>query len=236
MLMLLATALADDVDVAALLDKADDVSRQASSHAVLEMQVKTNRYERTVKMEAWSKGQDHSLVVIREPAKEAGVSTLMVDDNIWNYLPKVDKTMKVPAGMMSDGWMGSHVSNDDLVKGSRMSEDYTWTLDSQPSGGEGNYVISLTPKPEAPVVWGKVVLTMSAQEVPVSIEYFDEDGALERTMSWSDVKEIDGDLVPMVMTVQPANKPDEYTKITYLELEFDVEIEDSLFTTQSLKQ
>lgn len=236
MLILLATALADDVDVAALLDKADDVSRQASSHAVLEMQVKTNRYERTVTMEAWSKGQDQSLVVIREPAKEAGVSTLMVDDNIWNYLPKVDKTMKVPSGMMSDGWMGSHVSNDDLVKGSRMSEDYTWTLDNQPAGGEGNYVISLTPKPETPVVWGKVVLTMSAQEVPISIEYFDEDGALERTMSWSEVKEVNGDLVPMVMTVQPANKPDEFTKITYLELEFDVEVDDSLFTVQSLKQ
>ena len=236
MTLMLSLAMANDVDVAALLDKADDVSRQASSHAVLEMHVKTSRYERTVVMEAWSKGADHSLIVIREPAKEAGVATLMVEDNIWNYLPKVDKTMKVPSGMMSDGWMGSHVSNDDLVKGSRMSEDYSWTLDGQPVDGVGNYVITLTPRPEAPVVWGKVVLTMNPQEVPVSIEYFDEDDALERTMSWSDVQDISGSLVPMVMTVQPANKPEEFTRITYTSLEFDVDIDDSTFTVQALKQ
>ena len=236
MTLLISLAMAEEVDVEALLNKADDVSRQTSSHAVMQMEVKTDRYERTVKMEAWSKGTDQSLVVIREPAKEAGVATLMVKDNIWNYLPKVDKTMKVPSGMMSDGWMGSHVSNDDLVKGSRMSEDYTWTLDDQPQGGVGNYVITLTPRPDAPVVWGKVVITINAQEVPVSFEYFDEDGELERTMGFSDVRDVDGTLVPFVMTVQPARKPDEFTKITYLELEFDVEIDDSTFTVQALKQ
>ena len=236
MTLLLAFAFAEEVDVVALLDKADDVSRRSSSRALMRMEVKTDRYERTVTMEAWSKGTDKSLVVIREPAKEAGVATLMVDENIWNYLPRVDKTMKVPAGMMSDGWMGSHLSNDDLVKGSRMSEDYTWTLDDQPQGGVGNYVITLTPKPEAPVVWGKVVITVDHREVPVSFEYYDEDGELERTMGFSDVREVDGTLVPFVMEVRPAQKPDEFTRITYLELEFDVAIDDSTFTVQALKR
>ncbi|MCP4809568.1 MAG: outer membrane lipoprotein-sorting protein, partial [Proteobacteria bacterium] len=93
--MLVSGALAaDPVDVEALLDKADDVARGQSSYAMLVMDVKTSRYERSVTMEAWSEGTEKSLVVIREPAKEAGVATLMVDDNIWNYLPKTDRTMK----------------------------------------------------------------------------------------------------------------------------------------------
>ncbi len=236
MILLTTLALASEVDVEALLNKADDVARGESSHSVIEMQVKTERYERTVKMEAWSQGTEKSLVIIREPAKESGVATLMVDDNIWNYLPKVDRTMKVPGGMMSDGWMGSHITNDDLVKGSRLSEDFTWTLDAEPVDGVGNYVVTLVPKPEAPIVWGKVVMTISADELPVSTEYFDEDGGLERTLRWEEVREVDGRMMPTVIVVQPARKPDEFTRIEYVEMDFDVEIPDSTFTVQALRQ
>lgn len=232
-----AGALASEpVDVEALLNKADDVARGQSSYAKLVMDVKTARYERSVTMEAWSEGTEKSLVVIREPAKEAGVATLMVDENIWNYLPKTDRTMKVPSGMMSDGWMGSHVSNDDLVKGSRLAEDYTWTLDAQPTDGVGNYVVTLVPHDDAPVVWGKVVVTINAEEIPVSMAYFDEDGTLERTMTWEDIQTIGGQRIPMVMSVLPAAKPDEYTRVTYKELDFDVEVDPSRFTVQALRQ
>ena len=102
---LAAPALAADPSIDELLDATDDIQRGQSAHATVEMQVKTDRYERTMKMESWSEGTDKSLIRILEPAKDAGVTTLMVDDNIWNYLPKVDRTMKVPAGMMSGrGW------------------------------------------------------------------------------------------------------------------------------------
>jgi len=221
-----------------LLDAADDINRGASSRAVMVMQVKTDRHDRTMKMRAMSRGTDDSLITILEPAKDAGISTLKVGDNLWNYLPKVDRTMKIPAGMMGGSWMGSHFSNDDLVKQSRMSRDFTAEITQRPSPDNPSHpwVIALTAKPDAPVVWGKVIATISPERVPVEIAYFDEKGAAVRTMSFTDVKEISGRKVPMTMTLTPNDKPGEFTKIRYEELEFDVELPDRLFTIQALKQ
>ena len=119
--------------IEALLTATDDAARGQSSVAVIAMEVKTANYERTMKMKAFSKGTDKSLVRILEPAKDAGVSTLKVDENLWNYLPKVDRTMKVPAGMMSGSWMGSHFTNDDLVRESRLSEDFVCAFEKKPT-------------------------------------------------------------------------------------------------------
>ncbi len=237
MLLLCSLALAaDDAEIERLLNQSDDVARGNSSVAVMVMEVQTERYNRTVKMKSWSQGTDKSLVVILEPAKEKGVATLMADDNIWNYLPKVDRTMKVPAAMMGGSWMGSHVTNDDLVKGSRMSEDYTWALTGDPAKGDPNYVIELTPRPDAAIVWGKVVATISPEELPVSTTFHDEDGSLVRTMEYKDVKEVDGRRMPTTFLIVPADKEGEFTKMTYEELDFDVDIPADTFSLKSLKQ
>jgi len=233
-------AFAEDPEptIEELLDATDDITRGTSSRAVIEMHVKTKRFERTMKMRALSKGTDKSLITILEPAKDAGTSTLKVDDNLWNYLPKVDRTMKIPSGMMGGSWMGSHFSNDDLVKESRMSEDYTGSITSQPSkeSPDQHWKIELVAKPDAPVVWGRVLVDITPDRVPVDIRYFDEKGTLQRTMSFSETSEVQDRLVPMVMTLTPASKPGEYTKIRYLELELDVDLSDKLFTLQALKR
>lgn len=234
-LCLTGPAQAADPTIDELLDAADDIQRGESSHAVIEMQVKTDRYERTMKMESWAQGTEQTLIRILEPAKDAGVATLKVEDNIWNYLPKVDRTMKVPAGMMGGSWMGSHFTNDDLVKESRMSEDFTGVITARPEQG-GLWVIELTPKPDAPVVWGKVVVSITPAKVPTQVEYFDEKGGLVRTMLFQDVREIDGRMVPATMLLKPADKPDEYTRVSYVELDFDVEIPASTFSLQALKR
>ena len=230
------TALAADPTVDELLAGTDDLTRGNSSQAVMVMEVKTARYERTVKMEAFSQGTENSLIRILEPAKEAGISTLKVGDNIWNYLPKVDRTMKVPAGMMSGAWMGSHISNDDLVRESRLSEDFDYQITERPAGDAGQWVIELTPKPDAPVVWGKIVATIGADKLPRTIAYHDEDGELVRTMTYSNIEEIGGRTIPTRFTVIPADKPEEYTAISYEELAFDVEIPESTFSLQALRR
>ncbi|MFT4624803.1 MAG: outer membrane lipoprotein-sorting protein [Myxococcota bacterium] len=217
-----------------LLDATDDLFRGESSTATMEMAVKTSRYERTMKMRTWARGTDKSLIVIDEPAKDKGMATLKVDDNIWNYMPKVDRTMKVPAGMMSGAWMGSHFSNDDLVKENRLSEQYTWTTPTQNAGG--NWVVVLTPKPDAPVVWGSLEVEVTDDRVPVAVRYKDEDGELARTMTWEEPKEMAGRTLPSVMRLVPADKPDEYTVVRYLDLSFDADVPESMFTLQSLKK
>lgn len=225
----------DTAEIERLLSQTDDIQRGQSSIATMEMQVKTSRYERSMKMKAWSKGTEKSLIQILDPAKEAGTATLKVDDNLWNYLPKVDRTMKVPAGMMSGSWMGSHVSNDDLVKDSRLSEDYDFTVREKPEGDQGQWVIALTPHPDTPVVWGEVVVTLRADEMPVKMEFFDEKGNLARVMAYSDYVELDGRKLPRVMRFEPQDKPGEFTEVRYVDIDFDVEIPDSRFTLQALK-
>jgi outer membrane lipoprotein-sorting protein len=232
----LGLAHAGEPTIDELLDATDDIQRGSSSASLLEMEVKTSRYERTVQIKAWSKGKDRSLILIEAPAKDKGIATLKVGKNIWNYLPKVDRTMKVPSGMMSNSWMGSHFTNDDLVKENRLSEQFTGVIEQRPSGGTGSWVVRLTPKPDAPVVWGSVVVTVSSKVIPESVEYFDEEGVLVRTMRFSDVRDVSGHKIPMVMTLIPADRPGERTQVTYKSLEFNVDVPDSMFTLQGLRR
>ena len=235
LLMLLASfALAETPTAEELLNATDDVFRGDSSTATVEMAVKTKRYERTMRMKSWAKGTEKSLIVIEAPEKDAGMATLKVDDNIWNYLPKVDRTMKVPAGMMSGSWMGSHFSNDDLVRENRLAEEFTWT---EPAKNDaGNWVLTLTPKPDAAVVWGSLTVEVTPDKIPVKIEYMDEDGEPARTMTWEDPKEFDGEIIPSTMRLVPADAPEEFTVVKYIEIDFGADVPDSTFSLQALKK
>lgn len=221
-----------------LLNGVDDVQRGESSTSRMSMHVKTKRWERTMTMQTWSEGEDKSLIKIVAPAKEAGTATLMVDDNIWNYLPKVDRTMKVPASMMSGAWMGSHFSNNDLVRSARLADEFNFELKQEPNAdGAGHWIIECVPKPDAPVVWGKVVVKVRGEDrIPDEITYWDEDGELVRTMQFLDIQDISGRKVPMRMKLIPADEPDEYTEVTYESLEFDPELPASTFTLQSIRK
>ncbi|MCO4773380.1 MAG: outer membrane lipoprotein-sorting protein [Deltaproteobacteria bacterium] len=238
-LLMAAPAVADDADVELareLLDGTDDIYRGTSSVATMKMNVKTERWTRSLTMKSWSKGEEKSLVRIVEPAKEAGVTTLKVGENIWNYLPKVDRTMKVPAGLMSGSWMGSHFSNDDLVKESRMADDFTFAITERPDGDKGNWVVECTVKEDAAVVWGKVLVKLRPDRLPEKITYYDEKDVLVRTMSFQDYREIDGRMMPSTMRLTPEDKPGEYTEVIYDDLSFSEEVPDSMFTLQALKE
>lgn len=237
MALLSTTAVAAEPTIEELLTATDDVGRGTSSIAVIQMDVKTSRYERSMTMKAWSQGKEKSLIRILAPAKDAGVSTLKVDDNMWNYLPKVDRTMKLPAGMMSGSWMGSHFSNDDLVKEVRLAVDYDVELRQKPADNpQGAYVISLVPHEDVPVVWGRVEVRVLPNKVPLDVRYFDEDDALARTMSFEDPQDYGMGLMPRIMTLTPADKEGEFTRITYVEVDFATEVPDSVFSQQSLRK
>jgi hypothetical protein len=234
--LLIAHASPDEPTVEELLSGTDDLLRGAQSTARIEMQVKTARYERTVVMDAWSKGTDRTLIRIVSPARDAGVATLKVDKDLWNYLPKTDRTVRVPSGMMSGSWMGSHVTNDDLVRDSRLSEHYSYTVTSRPADGAGEWTIDLVPKPDAPVVWGKVTAQIGADRLPVSMRFFDDRGGLVRTMSWTDVRQVGERRMPTRFRVQPADKPDEFTEVRYVSLDFDTVVPDATVSLQALKR
>lgn len=227
------SAWAAEPTIEELLDATDDVNRGASSKSTITMQVKTKRYERTMTMDAWSRGEDDSLIRITAPAKDAGTTTLKVGDDMWNYIPKIDRTMKIPPGMMSGAWMGSHFSNDDLVKSNRLADEFTYEKESFI---DGVYTIVCTAKPDAAVVWGKVVVKVREDKVPLEVAYYDEDGELARKMTFSDVRELGGRTVPATMLLEPADRPGEFTRITTTAMDFDVKFDDRTFSLQALKE
>ncbi len=217
-----------------ILDHVDDLFRGQSSYATMTMQVVTRHYSRQMSMEAWSRGKDYSLFRITAPAKEKGTATLKAANNIWNYLPKVNRVIKIPSSMMGGSWMGSHFTNDDLVKESRMAEDYHVTFKEQ---GKDIIELSLTPKSGAAVVWGKVVVTVrQADWMPLKIDYYDEDLDQTRSMVFSDIRDFANRRLPARLKMTPTDKPDEYTEIIYHELNFDVDLAEDFFSLRTLKK
>jgi len=226
------------MEVSELIRHIDELWRGETSHANMSMTVKTRHYERTMTMDAWSKGKDYSLVVIREPIKDRGIATLKVKENIWNYLPKINRVTKVPSSMMSGSWMGSHFTNDDLVKESTFEDDYDSRITFEGErDGRAIYEMTSLPKPNAAVVWGKVVMFIDQKNLaPYKALYYDEEGILIRTLTFDELKQIDGRAIPMRMSLQPEDKPNESTVIVYHDIEFGVPLGDSFFSLQSLKQ
>jgi outer membrane lipoprotein-sorting protein len=235
-LMLVAPAQAMDVDT--LIRHIDNLWRGETSQALMTMTVKTQRYQRSMSLEAWSRGKDDSLVVIREPIKDRGIATLKVKENIWNYLPKINRVTRVPSSMMSGSWMGSHFTNDDLVKESTFEDDYDSSITFEGTrDGKAIYELTSLPKPDAAVVWGKVVIEIEQQTLaPLRWVYYDEEDTLIRTLSFDQVEKIGARIVPMRLSLQPEDKPGESTVITYQTIEFGVDIKSSFFSLQNLKQ
>ncbi len=220
-----------------ILDHVDDLFRGKSSQGLMTMTVVTKHWQRTLTMQWWSKGKDRSLVRILAPKKEAGTATLRVGNNVWNYLPKVKRVIKLPSSMMSGSWMGSHFTNDDLVKESRMADDYTFKITFQ-GVRDGREIIEITcrPKPDAAVVWGQVrVVVQAGDYLPLFMRYFDEDLHPARTMYFTNVGDLGGRRLPRTMKMVPQDKPGEYTLVTYQKMRFDLELADSVFSLRSLR-
>ena len=194
-------------------------------------------WARSLEMEVWSLGTEHSLVRVNSPAREAGTATLKAGQEVWNYLPRVDRTIKVPPSLMMGAWMGSHFTNDDLVKESRIIDDYDFEISFEGlRDGMEVWEFVMTPRPEAPVVWGRIEEQVrKADLMPIWVRYYDEDGTLMRTLTFSDYRTMGGRLVPAVMRVIPADKPEESTVLVYHELEFDVELTEEYFSLRNLR-
>ncbi len=204
-----------------------------SSVSEVEMTVVTGNWERHLKMESWSLGRERFLVRILTPVKEKGVATLKVEQEVWNYLPKVDRVIRIPPSMMGGAWMGSHITNDDLVKANHIDQDYEFTLLEEDTE---TWTVEAVPKPEAPVIWGKIIYRIGKEQlVPEQIEYFDEENILVRRIMFDDVQTVSGRTVPLKMTVLPLEKPQEKTVMHYRDLRFDVDLNESFFSLGQLK-
>lgn len=216
-----------------ILDITDDMWRGSSSFGRFTMNIKTKHYKRSLTMEGYSLGKDYSLIKILKPLKEKNTITLKSVNSIYTYLPKTDRTIRLTTSMMTSSWMGSHLTNDDLIKESRLSEDYDFDITKET---DKIIELTLTPKEDAAVIWGKIVLTVTAKDyIPVTSENFDEDMVLARITTFSNVKMMDSRLIPLTLKVVPTDKENEYTEFTYDKLDFDIDINEDFFSLTNLK-
>jgi len=229
---------APDIDAKAIMDRVDRLLRGDSSHGTVEMRVTTRRWKRTLVLDIWSEGLDKVLIRILEPRKEEGTTTLKVGSQIWNYLPKIDRTIRIPTSMMMGSWLGSHFTNDDLVKDSRLIRDYEIQMEFEGDReGVQVYEIDLRPHEDAAVVWGRILYQIRQDDLmPVWARFYDEHGELKRTMRFSDYQIMGNRKVPARMTLVPADHPEELTELVYRELLFDIPIPRRTFSLGALRE
>jgi len=207
-----------------------------SNHGHYVMRIESEYWTRELQLETWMDRPDHTLIRIHSPKKEAGVGSLRIGDAMWNYLPKVDRTIKIPPSMMLQPWMGSNFSNDDLVKESSFVDDYTHEVAGVGDSGEVPvYRVVSTPRPDAPVVWSQLEFEIRADAIPVSVAYYGERDQVVKRLTYDQIKAMDGRRIPTRWTMIDADNSASRTVIRIESIEFDIPVDEALFSLRRLR-
>lgn len=221
-----------------IIQKADEKNRGLSSLGTMTMTVIRPDWTRTITMKTWSKSREYSLVLITAPVKDKGQVFLKIKTEMWNWVPSIDKTIKIPPSMMLQSWMGSDFTNDDLVKQSSIVVDYTHKLLGREKVRDMEcYKIELTPLPDAAVVWGKVIMwiTLSGYDQWMA-EYYDEDNKLVNVSNSYDLKRMGDREIPTRLEIVPQNKKGQKTVIHIDDMKFNTRIDEGFFSQQNMKK
>ena len=224
-------------DAKTIVQKANDLAMGKTSSGTMTMTIERPSWTRAVSMKSWSKGTDYYLIYITDPARDKGQVFMKRGQDMWNWMPSINRMIKLPPSMMGQSWMGSDFTNDDLVRMNSITDDFTHKITgSEKTEGFDCYIIELIPKPEAAVVWGKIKLWISKEEYyELKGEYFDEDGELVNTMSSSDIKKMGDRMLPAKTVMVPVDKPGNMTILEMSDVVFNVPIDEDFFSQQNMK-
>ncbi len=221
-----------------IIEKAEDNVRGKQAYGEMKMSIVRPKWTRDITMKSWSKGNDYSLIVVTAPARDKGTAFLKRGNEIWNWQPTIDRSIKMPPSMMMQSWMGSDFTNDDLVRQSSLVTDFTHKLlGKEEVEGRMCHVIELVPKPDAAVVWGKVIMWIDEVDyLELKIEFYDEDDYLVNTMYGKNITTLGGRTIPARLELIPADKPGQMTIIEQLAIDFDIDVDERFFSVQNLKR
>jgi outer membrane lipoprotein-sorting protein len=221
-----------------IVKKVDDLLRGNSSFLTLQMMVSTPDWNRENTMESWSLGTDKAFVNILSPSKDKDTRFLKLDYNLWMYIPKLEKVIKIPPVMMMEGFMGSDYSYDDMVKESNISKDYVPHLVGQDTlEQEENYVLELIPKPDAPVVYGKLKFWVREKDlIPSREEFYNERNEIIKVMIFKEIKKMGDRFIPTYWEMINLKKKDHKTIIKVLKAQFNLKIDPAIFTKRNLSR
>lgn len=236
LLALSAFAAAEERSATQIVRDAIDHWRGLTSYTVMTMVIHRPDWERSMTMEAWTKGEDHSLVRVIEPKKDRGNGTLTDKNSMWTFSPKVNRVIKVPSSMMGQSWMGSDFSNKDISRVDDIIDLYDHTiLETIVVDGVTAYRIESIPHEDAAVVWGSEVLTIREDHVVLEHAFFDQDGELVKTLRSLEIGEMGGRTIARRQRMIKMDEPEEWTEIAVNEVQYELELKDSLFTLSNLR-
>jgi len=240
MFMLLSSAgYAQDISAKDIVGEAEDQWQgEKSSISTMTMKIIRPTWERTIEMKNWIKGRDFALTLITGPASEKGQTFLKRHNDMWHWMPSIGRLIKLPPSMMSQGWMGSDYTNDDILKESSIVTDYQHSLMGEERvNGRLCYKIRMIPNEDAAVVWGKVIKWISKQHYnQLKSEYYDEDGERVRTELLSRLKSMDNRMVPTHIEVMPEDEKSKKTVLELNQIKFNRDIPDGFFSQQNMKR
>ncbi|MBT4728777.1 MAG: outer membrane lipoprotein-sorting protein [Bacteroidetes bacterium] len=221
-----------------IIEKADAKHRGISSYGEMSMTIVRKNWTRTVEMKSWTKGSDQAMIYITSPVKEKGQVFLKRGKEMWNWMPSIDRMIKIPPSMMMQGWMGSDFTNDDLVEQSSSVKDYKHTLLGKSIVREVLcYKIELIPKEDAPVVWGKIIMWITVDGFDTwAAEYYDEDNELVNVEKAYDIKTMGDRTIPTRIEIIPVGKKGEKTILQIIDMKFNEKLEDDFFSQQNMKR
>lgn len=233
-----ATIYSQELSARDIVQKADEkFNGEKSSYMVMSMTIIRPSWQRTIEFKNWTLGRDFALTLITAPAKESGQSFLKRGTEMWSWNSSISRLIKLPPSMMSQGWMGSDYTNDDILKESSVVNDYEHELaGTEIMAGRECYKIKMTAKPDAAVVWGSQTRWIDKKEMLVmKAELYDEDGYLVRTETGSEIKTMDGRTIPTKIELVPADEPGNKTVIVMKEIKFNIPVQESWFSQQNMK-
>lgn len=237
-LLLLLPIVVTAQDAKTIVKKADEIMRGNSSKSEVVIQIVRPTWQREMGVKSWAKGDDLSVILITSPAKDKGTAFLKRGKEIWNWMPSLERSIKLPPSMMSQSWMGTDFTNDDLVNQVSIVDDYSHTLLGDSTiEGRNVWKIVLIPSSDAAVVWGKIWMYVDQQDyLELKSVFFDEDGYPVNIMNASEIKEFDGRSIPSRLEMIPVDEPGNKTILIYKNFDFDIDIDDNFFSLQNIKR
>ncbi|MBN1620129.1 outer membrane lipoprotein-sorting protein [candidate division WOR-3 bacterium] len=220
-----------------IIQNFDELYRSESSIGRIEMKIVTPEWQRTLVFDLWTLGMDKTFIRILSPEREKNYATLRIGNEMWNYLPPTNRVMKIPPSMMLSSWMGSDFTNDDLVRESSLIEDYSCSIVEIQDSAEGEIYIELLPNENSAVVWGKIITAVRESDfLPLWQKFYDEDGSLKRLIRFSDIKKFGSREIPSTMELIPSDKPQNKTVMRFIDMEFDIPIDEDIFSLRNLQR
>jgi outer membrane lipoprotein-sorting protein len=229
---------AQELSPAEIVRKTDEKFKgEQTGYSVMSMTIVRPNWQRTIEFKSWAKEEEYALTLITAPAREKGQSFLKRGNEMWSWNPAINRLIKLPPSMMSQGWMGSDYTNDDILKESSVVEDYTHSIEGEENvNGRLCYKIKLTAKEDADILWGSQLWWVDKKEfIVLKAELFDEDGYIVRTETATDLKMLDGRLLPTLIELVPAETEGQKTILRITEMKFNVRMEESFFSQQNMK-